>query len=125
MDSTRRIGSGIDGLDRAIDGLRSGDTVLWQVEHIRDYMFAATRFVTSTARGGQRIVYLRFGEHDEVIDAQALAERGANVKSTRWTPPSALRPSPYRCTASSPRRGRACFISLTASPSCRSTGFRT
>ena len=60
MDSTRRIGSGIDGLDRAIDGLRSGDTVLWQVEHIRDYMFAATRFVTSTARGGQRIVYLRF-----------------------------------------------------------------
>ena len=86
MDSTRRIGSGIDGLDRAIDGLRSGDTVLWQVEHIRDYMFAATRFVTSTARGGQRIVYLRFGEHDEVIDAQALAERGANVKKYTLDP---------------------------------------
>ena len=53
MDNPRRIASGIDGLDRAIDGLRSGDTVLWQVEHIRDYMYAATRFVTSTARGGQ------------------------------------------------------------------------
>ena len=86
MDNPRRIASGIDGLDRAIDGLRSGDTVLWQVEHIRDYMFAATRFVTSTARGGQRIVYLRFGEHDEVIDAQALADRGANVKKYTLDP---------------------------------------
>ena len=38
MDNPRRIASGIDGLDRAIDGRRSCDTVLWQVEHIRDYM---------------------------------------------------------------------------------------
>ncbi|MCR4607135.1 MAG: PEP/pyruvate-binding domain-containing protein [Oscillospiraceae bacterium] len=80
MDEPRRISTGIDGLDRAVDYLRSGDTVLWQIEHIGDYIFAATRFVSDTARGGQRIVYLRFGEHEEVIDAQALAERGANVK---------------------------------------------
>ena len=80
MDPNKGIGTGIEGLDRAIDGLRSGDTVLWQIAHIRDYIFAATQFVASTARDGQRIVYLRFGDHDEVIDAQALAERGANVK---------------------------------------------
>ena len=86
MESTRRIGTGIEGLDRAIDGLRSGDTVLWQVEHIRDYIFAATQFIASTARDGQRIVYLRFGEHDEVIDAQALADRGANVKKYMLDP---------------------------------------
>ena len=86
MESTRRIGTGIEGLDRAIDGLRSGDTVLWQVEHIRDYIFAATQFIASTARDGQRIVYLRFGEHDEVIDAQPLADRGANVKKYTLDP---------------------------------------
>ena len=85
MDA-KRIGTGIEGLDRAIDGLRSGDTVLWQIEHIRDYIFAATQFVANTARDGQRIVYLRFGDHDEVIDAQALAERGANVKKYRLDP---------------------------------------
>ena len=85
MDA-KRIGTGIEGLDRAIDGLRSGDTVLWQIAHIRDYIFAATQFVAHTARDGQRIVYLRFGEHDEVIDAQALAERGANVKKYRLDP---------------------------------------
>ena len=38
----KRIGTGIEGLDRAIDGLRSGDTVLWQIAHIRDYIFAAS-----------------------------------------------------------------------------------
>ena len=85
MDA-KRIGTGIEGLDRAIDGLRSGDTVLWQIAHIRDYIFAATQFVAHTARDGQRIVYLRFGDHDEVIDAQALAERGANVKKYRLDP---------------------------------------
>ena len=82
----KRIGTGIEGLDRAIDGLRSGDTVLWQIAHIRDYIFAATQFVAHTARDGQRIVYLRFGDHDEVIDAQALAERGANVKKYSLDP---------------------------------------
>ena len=82
----KRIGTGIEGLDRAIDGLRSGDTVLWQIAHIRDYIFAATQFVAHTARDGQRIVYLRFGTHDEVIDAQALAERGANVKKYTLDP---------------------------------------
>ena len=85
MDA-KRIGTGIEGLDRAIDGLRSGDTVLWQIAHLRDYIFAATQFVAHTARDGQRIVYLRFGDHDEVIDAQALAERGANVKKYRLDP---------------------------------------
>ena len=80
MDNVRRISTGIDGLDRAVDYLRSGDTVLWQIEQIGDYIYAATRFVSDTARRGQRIVYLRFGDHDEVIDAQALADRGANVK---------------------------------------------
>ena len=86
MDQERRIGTGIEGLDRAIDCLRAGDTVLWQVEQIGDYMFAATKFVANTARDGQRIVYLRFADHDEIIDAQALAERGANVKIYKLDP---------------------------------------
>ena len=33
MDEPVRISTGIDGLDRAVDYLRSGDTVLWQIEH--------------------------------------------------------------------------------------------
>lgn len=37
----QRISTGIDGLDRAIDHLRPGDTVIWQCEHIGDYMYVA------------------------------------------------------------------------------------
>ena len=50
MDNERRISTGIDGLDKAIDFLRPGDTVVWQCEHISDYMYVATRFVTNVAR---------------------------------------------------------------------------
>lgn len=39
METERRISTGIDGLDEAIDYLRPGDTVVWQCEHISDYMY--------------------------------------------------------------------------------------
>ncbi len=53
--------------------------VTWQIENVGDYVFAATQLVASVARTGQRIVYLRFADHAEVVDAEALARRGANV----------------------------------------------
>ena len=79
MDSDLRISTGIDGLDQTLDFLRRGDTVTWQIENVGDYVFAVTQLVTSVARTGQRIVYLRFADHAEVVDAEALARRGANV----------------------------------------------
>ena len=86
MDNERRISTGIDGLDEAIDFLRPGDTVVWQCEHISDYMYVATRFVTNIARQGKRIAYLRFGDHEEVMDAAALCEGGANVQEYKLDP---------------------------------------
>ena len=61
MDEQVRVSTGIDGLDEAIDFLRPGDTVVWQIDHIGDYMFAATKLVTKLARSGRRFVYIRFG----------------------------------------------------------------
>lgn len=80
MSEQIRISTGIDGLDKTLDFLRMGDTVTWQMEDIGDYAFVANKFVTNVARSSKRIVYLRFGDHEEVIDADALARRGANVK---------------------------------------------
>lgn len=82
----QRISTGIDGLDRAIDHLRPGDTVIWQCEHIGDYMYVATRFVTNVARSGHRIVYTRFGDHEEIMDTEALAARGTNVQKYTLDP---------------------------------------
>lgn len=86
MNNERRISTGIDGLDKAIDFLRPGDTVVWQCEHISDYMYVATRFVTNVARQGNRIVYIRFADHEEIMDTAALCERGANVEKYELDP---------------------------------------
>ena len=86
MDKERRISTGIDGLDQAIDFLRPGDTVVWQCEHISDYMYVATRFVTNIARQGKRIAYIRFADHEEIMDAAALCKGGANVQEYRLDP---------------------------------------
>ena len=86
MDEEKRISTGIDGLDQTLDFLRRGDTVTWQIENVGDYVFAATQLVTSVARTGQRIVYLRFADHAEIVDAEALARRGANVKKYTLNP---------------------------------------
>ena len=86
MSNTPQVSTGIEALDRSIDFLRAGDTVTWQIEDIGDYVYVATRFVSTVALSGQRIVYLRFGDHEEIIDAAALQNRGANVKKYMLDP---------------------------------------
>lgn len=86
MDDRTRISTGIDGLDKTIDDLRWGDTVTWQIENVGDYAFVVTQLVTSVARTKQRIVYLRFADHAEIVDAEALERRGANAKKFTLDP---------------------------------------
>ncbi len=97
MDKSAAISTGIDGLDQAIDFLRPGDTVVWQCEHISDYMYVATRFVTNIARQGKRIAYIRFADHEEIMDAR-FCKGGANVRSTGSIREWASRPSQCRFT---------------------------
>ncbi len=81
-----RISTGISGLDVSLDALRAGDIVAWQMESIGDYVYVATRFVTDEALTGRRIVYLRFGDHEELIPTRALEARGVNIKKYRLDP---------------------------------------
>ena len=86
MDEHYRISTGIDSLDQTLDYLRPSDNVTWQIESIGDYAFVATQFVTRIALTGKRIVYLRFGDHEEVIPADALKKRGANIEQYNLDP---------------------------------------
>ena len=86
MDETYRISTGIDGLDQTLDYLRPSDNVTWQIENIGDYAFVATQFITRIALSGQRIAYLRFGDHEELISTEALKQRGANIKQYNLDP---------------------------------------
>lgn len=86
MGDEIRISTGIEGLDKTLDDLRRGDTVTWQIENIGDYVYVATQFVVDEALTGRRMVYLRFGDHEELIPTETLEKRGVNIKMVTLDP---------------------------------------
>ena len=72
MSRNHLVSTGIQGLDQAIDMLRTGDTVTWQMEDIGDYIFVATQFVVDEALTGRPMIYLRFGDHEELVPTEVL-----------------------------------------------------
>lgn len=63
-----RESTGLDGIDSIIDGLRSGDNVVWQVDSIDDYFFFVKPFVERAVKEHKKIVYMRFAGHRPVIE---------------------------------------------------------
>ncbi|HNT43974.1 MAG TPA: hypothetical protein PKN85_05900, partial [Syntrophorhabdaceae bacterium] len=63
-----RESAGIAGIDEIIDGLRTGDNVVWQVDSIDDYLSFAKPFVERSVRDGKKVVYMRFAGHRPVIE---------------------------------------------------------
>ncbi len=60
--------TGVGGLDQVIDGLRLGDNVVWQVDSVAAYRRMVEPYVAQARKDGRRLVYVRFGGHDELID---------------------------------------------------------
>lgn len=63
-----RESTGINGIDEIIDGIRSGDNVVWQVDSIDDYLSFARPFIDRAIKDGNGIVYMRFAQHKPVIE---------------------------------------------------------
>ncbi len=112
MENKNVVSTGIQGLDEAIDRLRTGDTVTWQIEDIGDYMFVATKFVVDEALTGRPMIYLRFGDHEELVHTELLKARGANIKCIELDPTVGFET----------RTASSC---LTVCRTCSATGSRT
>ena len=65
-----RVSSGIASLDSMVDGLRSGDNVVLQVDNIDDYRFFVTPFVRRALADHRKVVYMRFARHRPLIENQ-------------------------------------------------------
>ncbi len=63
-----RVSTGFGGLDGVVDDLRIGDNVVWQVDDVADYRTVARAFARRALADGRRVVYVRFGRHDAVVD---------------------------------------------------------
>ena len=67
MRSPELESTGIHGLDEAVNYLRKGDNVVWQVDDIRDYAHFVTPFVKKASEENKRMVYMRFARHERLL----------------------------------------------------------
>lgn len=65
--AAERASTGIAGLDQAVDGLRLGDNVVWQVDDLDAFRTVLDPFVAQSRAEGRRILYVRFAEHPPLV----------------------------------------------------------
>jgi pyruvate, water dikinase len=68
IELATQVRSGIEALDRTVQGLRLGDNVVWQVDTLADYRYVAQPFADRALADGRTCVYLRFAPHPPVLD---------------------------------------------------------
>ncbi len=69
MSQNARVTTGYHGLDNILDGLRIGDNVVLKVDSIADYRYFVTPFVEAALDNREKVIYLRFGDHEPLLDA--------------------------------------------------------
>jgi pyruvate, water dikinase len=71
MEIHDKVSTGLKGLDQAIDLLRLGDNVVWQVDSISSYRLMVEPFVAQAKHDRRKLVYVRFGSHEPLVEAAA------------------------------------------------------
>jgi len=69
MNLIDKVSTGLKGFDQVIDHLRFGDNVVWQVDTISGYKKMVDYFVRSSRAENMSLVYIRFANHEPVLDA--------------------------------------------------------
>lgn len=68
MATDRIASTGMQGFDKAIDNLRLGDNVVWQVKSTSAYEKVVEPFIKQTKKDNRRLVYFRFGTHPPLLE---------------------------------------------------------
>lgn len=81
--------SGIAGMDEALDFIRLGDNVVFQVSDLEEYFFFARSFAAQALKDGKKLIYIRFAQHEAVLEPceglriyEFQPEQG--LKALRW-----------------------------------------
>jgi pyruvate,water dikinase len=62
-----KVPSGYPSFDNAVDHIRMGDNVVFQVSRLKEYRFFVDAFVRQSKKDGRRLVYIRFATHEELV----------------------------------------------------------
>ncbi len=67
MVAFERTKCGIDQLDEALDNIRLGDNVVWQVSNLKEFSYFVNPFVKQALEDGRNLIYINFGQHEPLI----------------------------------------------------------
>lgn len=67
MENIKQISTGLPGADEIIGCLRPGDNVVWQVDSLEAYFFAAKHFMGQAIQDNRPVIYIHFGNHAPIF----------------------------------------------------------
>ena len=68
MAAFDRIKSGIPGLDKALDNIRLGDNVVWNVTNLNEFSYFVNPYVKQAKEDNRNLIYIRFANHPPLIE---------------------------------------------------------
>ena len=68
MAAFERIKSGILGLDEALDNIRLGDNVVWNVTNLNEFSYFVDPYVKQAKEDKRNLIYIRFANHPPLIE---------------------------------------------------------
>jgi hypothetical protein len=70
MAAFDKIFSGVEGIDKALDFIRLGDNVVWQVSDIEEYAFFVEPLARQAIKEKRNLIYMRFAHHKPLLKPQ-------------------------------------------------------
>ena len=68
MAAFERAKSGIPGLDKALDNIRLGDNVVWNVTNLHEFSYFVGPYIKQAKEDNRNLIYIRFANHPPLID---------------------------------------------------------
>lgn len=70
MAAFEKICSGIPEMDEALNYIRLGDNVVWQVDSLEEFKAFVHPFAKQAVADGRNLIYLRFASHEPLLEPQ-------------------------------------------------------
>lgn len=70
MAAFEKVKSGIPEMDGALDYIRMGDNVVWQVTELEEFRLFMDPYVRQAKSDGRNLVYVRFATHQPLVEPQ-------------------------------------------------------
>ena len=67
MAAFEKVRSGIPQMDAALDYIRLGDNVVWQVSALDEFRLFASSFAAQAIRDKRNLIYVRFAGHEPIL----------------------------------------------------------